>query len=153
MIRPLFALLLAAATPALADPKSDVLAAVDGALTAINTSDAGLFERVMLPDAVIVAQSYAKGTGVLTTRKLTVPEQVARMRATTRSIDERRTATTVLIQRDLAHVWADYTLDIDGKRLHCGVDSFGLVKVDGAWRINSLTWTAEPDGCARIAAK
>ncbi len=152
-MRPLLALLLVIAAPAAADPRADVLAAVDGALTAINTSDAALFERIMLPDAIIVAQNYATGSGTLTTRRMTVPEQMARMRATTRKVDERRTKTTVLIQRDLAHVWADYTIDIDGKRLHCGVDSFGLVKVDGAWRINSLTWTAEPDGCERVAAK
>ena len=55
----------------------------------------------------------------------------------------------MLIQRDLAHVWAEYTLDIDGKRLHCGVDSFGLVKQDGQWRLSSLTWTAEPNGCPK----
>lgn len=149
MIRTLSAVMLLAAAPAFADPKAEVLVAVDGALTAINTSDAALFERVMLPDAVIIAQNYAKRSGVLTTRRLTVAEQVARMQGNTRRIDERRTETTVLIQRDLAHVWADYTIDVDGKRLHCGVDSFGLVKVDGAWRINSLTWTAEPDGCPK----
>ena len=153
MIRPLLAALLLTATAAHADPEADVLAVVDRALTAINTSDAALFERVMLPDAIIVAQNYAKGTGALTTRRLTVAEQRVRMGTNTRKIDERRTATKVLVQRDLAHVWADYTIDIDGKRLHCGVDSFGLVKVDGQWQINSLAWTAEPDGCARIAAK
>ena len=153
MIRPVLALLLVTAAPAAANPKADVLAAVDGALTAISTGDAALFERVMLPDAIIVAQSYARGTGALTTRRPTVADLATRMRTTTDKVDERRTATTVLIQRDLAHVWADYTLDIDGKRRHCGVDSFGLVNFDGVWRINSLTWTAEPDGCAAVAPK
>ena len=149
MIRPLFAVLLVLATPASADPKADVLAAVDGALTAITTNDAALFERVMLPDAVVIAQNYAAGTGALTTRRLTVAELAAPMRNATRKIDERRTETTVLIQRDLAHVWAEYTLDDNGKRRHCGVDSFGLIRIEGQWRINSLTWTAEPDGCPK----
>ena len=145
----LTAALLLAATPASADTKADVLAAVDRALTAITTNDAALFERVMLPDAVVVAQKYAKGTGALTTRRLTVAELAAPMRNGTRKIDERRTETTVLIQRDLAHVWAEYTLDDNGKRRHCGVDSFGLVRIDSQWRVNSLTWTAEPDGCPK----
>lgn len=149
MIRSLMALLLVAATPVAADPKTDVLAAVDGALTAITTNDAALFEKVMLPDAIVIAQNYAPGSGALKTRRLSVAELADRMRKAMTRIDERRTATTVLVQRDLAHVWADYTLDIDGKRRHCGVDSFGLVKLDGAWRINSLTWTAEPDGCTK----
>ena len=64
-----------------------------------------------------------------------------------RPVDERIQNPTVLIQRDLAHVWSPYTIDIDGKRLHCGIDSFGLAKVDGAWKLTSLTWTAEPNGC------
>ncbi len=149
MIRPLFAALLLAATAAHADPRSDVLAAVDAALTAVNTNDAALFEKIALPNAIIVSQNYKPGDGTLVTKSVTVAEMAERLRARTGRIDERRTATTVLIRRDLAHVWADYTLDLDGKRLHCGVDSFGLVKQDGQWRISSLTWTAEPDGCPK----
>ena len=68
--------------------------------------------------------------------------------AADRHVDERIHAPVVLVQRELAHVWAPYTLDYNGKRLHCGVDSFGLAKVDGVWKLTSLTWTAEPKGCA-----
>jgi hypothetical protein len=157
MNRPLLAALLLTATAAhadpKADPKADVLVAVDAALTAVSTNDAALFEKIMLPNAVIVAQNYKAADGSLTTRSFTVPEMAERLRTPGRKVDERRTATTVLVERDLAHVWADYTLDLDGKRLHCGVDSFGLVKQDGAWRISSLTWTAEPDGCPRVVNK
>ena len=149
MIRPFVAALLLAATSAHADPRTDVLAAVDAALTAVNTNDAALFERVMLPNAIIVSQNYKPGENTLVTRSFTVAEMADRLRTPGRRVDERRTTTTVLVRRDLAHVWADYTLDLDGKRLHCGVDSFGLVRQDGQWRISSLTWTAEPDGCPK----
>lgn len=149
MIRLAIAALLLGSTPAHADPKADVLAAVDAALMAVNTNDAALFERVMLPNAIIVAQNYKASDGSLTTRSFTVPEMAERLRTPGRKVDERRTETTVLIRGDLAHVWAEYTLDLDGKRLHCGVDSFGLVKQDGQWRLSSLTWTAEPNGCPK----
>lgn len=150
MIRPLLAaMLLLGTTAAHADPKAEVLAVVDAALTAVNTNDAALFERVMLPGAIIVAQNYKAGDDTLVTRAMTVTEMAERLRTRGPKIDERRTATTVLVQRDLAHVWAEYTLDIDGKRLHCGVDSFGLVKQNGQWRLSSLTWTAEPNGCPK----
>ena len=141
--------LLLGATAALASPETDVLAVIDAALAAVSTNDAALFERVMLPGAIIVAQSYNADTDALATRQHTVAEMAERLRTPGRKIDERRTGATVLVQRDLAHVWADYTLDLDGKRLHCGVDSFGLVRQDGAWRISSLTWTAEPKGCPK----
>jgi hypothetical protein len=149
MIRLAVAALLLASTPALADPKADVLAAVDAALAAVNANDAALFEKLMLPNAIIVAQNYKASDGSLTTRSFSVAEMAERLRIPGRKVDERRTETTVLIRNDLAHVWAEYTLDLDGKRLHCGVDSFGLVKQDGQWRLSSLTWTAEPNGCPK----
>lgn len=143
------AALLLAAAPANAGPREDVLAVVDAALRAVNTGDAALLEQVMLPSAIIVAQNYDKTTDTLKTRAMTVAEMSASWRAPgRRPVDERIQYPTVHIQRDLAHVWSPYTIDIEGRRLHCGIDSFGLAKVDGAWRLTSLTWTAEPNGCA-----
>jgi hypothetical protein len=148
MIRSLCAAVVIAfaATAAAADPSADVLAAVDDTLKAINTQDEALFRSVMLPAAVITAQSY-DGKGGLRTAVLTVDEMAKRLKRPGHVIDESIHEPTVLIQRDLAHVWAPYSLDYDGKRLHCGIDSFGLARVDGKWRITSLTWTAEPKGC------
>lgn len=140
------AAIVLAATSAAADPKADVLAAVDNTLKAINTQDEALFRSVMLPAAVITAQSYdAKGD--LRTAVLSVDDMAKRLKRPGHVIHESIHEPTVLIQRDLAHVWAPYSLDYDGKRLHCGIDSFGLARVDGQWRITSLTWTAEPKGC------
>ncbi|MFZ4109386.1 MAG: hypothetical protein ACOYKQ_02815 [Polymorphobacter sp.] len=150
MNRAFFAACMVAAfavSPAHADPRADVLAAVDTALKAINTQDAALFEKIMLPGAIITAQRY-DANGVLRSGVLTVPEMAKRLRQPGHTIEESIHEPTVLVQRDLAHVWAPYTLDYDGKRLHCGVDSFGLAKIDGSWRLTSLTWTAEPKGCA-----
>jgi len=138
--------LLGLATAADATPRDDVLAAVATALRAINTHDAARFEQVMLPGAIITAQSY-DSNGKLTTAVLTVAEMAKRIGTLGHKVEESIQAPTVQIQRDLAHVWAPYTLDYDDKRLHCGVDSFGLARVNGAWRLTSLTWTAEPQGC------
>ncbi len=135
------------ATAATADPRTEVLAAVDTALHAINTQDAALFEKIMLPGAIITAQTY-DADGNLNTGMLTVAEMAKRLERKGHTVAESIHEPSVHIQRDLAHVWAPYTLDYDGKRLHCGVDSFGLAKVNGVWRLTSLTWTAEPKGCA-----
>jgi hypothetical protein len=143
----LIATALALATPAAASPHEDVMAVVDAALTAVNTNDAALLQKVMLPTATIVAQNYGPD-GMLKTRVLSVADMVKSFAAPDRHVDERIHAPVVLVQRELAHVWAPYTLDYNGKRLHCGVDSFGLAKVDGVWKLTSLTWTAEPKGCA-----
>jgi len=134
------------ATAATADPRAEVLAAVDTALRAINTQDAALFEKIMLPGAIITAQRY-DADGNLRSGMLTVAEMAKRLDRKGHTVEESIHEPSVHIQRDLAHVWAPYTLDFDGKRMHCGVDSFGLAKIDGVWRLTSLTWTAEPKGC------
>lgn len=149
MLKPLIAaILMFTAAAAGAAPRDDILAAVDDVLRAINTGDTALIERVMLPGALIVAQSYDKDSDTLRSRTLTVAEMAESWRAPgRRPVDERIQTPTVHIQRDLAHVWAPYSIDIEDKRLHCGTDSFGLARIEGMWRVTSLTWTAEPNGC------
>jgi hypothetical protein len=64
-----------------------------------------------------------------------------------RRFDERIVRPRIMITRDHAHVWAPYTLDIDGRRIHCGIDSFGWSKLDGKWLLTTFGWTADPKGC------
>jgi hypothetical protein len=47
----------------------------------------------------------------------------------------------------MAHVWAPYTFYLGGKWNHCGVDSFELLKVNGAWKLTQLSDTRKRDGC------
>ena len=149
MIRHLVAAaLLLGAGAACADPKAEVLAAVGDALKALNTNDAPLFSKVVLPQALILSQSYA-ADGALKTRLMTTADMAARISTPGPRIDERIQDPQVMIRGDLAHVWSPYTFDLGGKRLHCGIDSFGLARIDGDWRITSLTWTAEPSGCPK----
>ena len=53
----------------------------------------------------------------------------------------------------IATVSAPYEFRLDGKTTHCGIDVFDLAKVDGAWKIAGLTWTAEPAACAELKAR
>lgn len=148
MIRQAVLAMAMIAAPAAAAPRDEVLAVVTNALKAVNTNDAPLFSKVMLPQAIILAQSYAVD-GTYKTRVMSVADMAARVSTPGPRIDERIQEPQVMINGDLAHVWSPYTLDRDGKRAHCGVDSFGLAKVDGDWRITSLTWTADPQACPK----
>jgi hypothetical protein len=62
----------------------------------------------------------------------------------------------VIVRRGaLATVTAPYEVSKDGKTLHCGIDVFTLAKQDGAkpdgaWKIASISWTAEPDACPEL---
>ena len=48
---------------------------------------------------------------------------------------------------DFAQVWVSYALYVGGKVSHCGVDAFQLVKLDGEWKIYTITDTRHKEGC------
>jgi hypothetical protein len=53
----------------------------------------------------------------------------------------------VMIRGPIAMVWGEYEFWIDGGFSHCGIDSVGLAKVDGDWKIANWMWTVEKDDC------
>mgnify|MGYP002399257107 CR=1 FL=1 len=52
--------------------------------------------------------------------------------------DEQIQFETIKIDGPLAMVWTPYTFYFKGKRSHCGVNSFQLVRMNGAWKIQYL---------------
>jgi hypothetical protein len=146
MIR-LFAAALVLATPAVATPKDDVLAATNAFMDALNSNKPDAAEAMTHPSLTIQILRFPPEGGskfsVMTRQQLFDNFR----NAPPRKFDERIVRSQVLVTRDYAHVWAPYTLDIDGKRIHCGVDSFGWSKIDGKWLLTTFGWTADPKGC------
>jgi hypothetical protein len=50
-------------------------------------------------------------------------------------LDERIEFGAVHIDANMASVWTPYRLFFDGKFIHCGADSFQLVRIGGDWKI------------------
>ena len=65
-------------------------------------------------------------------------------------IEEKEISHEIRIGDGIATVWMPYTLDIDRKRYHCGIDVFTLLQVKGTWKIFSCIYTADPNGCDRL---
>ena len=61
--------------------------------------------------------------------------------------DERIVFETIKIDGELAVAWTPYQFFYNGKFSHCGVDAFGLIKVNGAWKIHYLIDTKRKDNC------
>ncbi len=135
------------AAPMAAEPDGP-LAAAKAVLAALGRKDGDTMAALMLPEALVLAQTY-KGDGTLTTRVIPVAALVTAVRDRVPEASELMFDPVVQVERDLAHVWTPYTFDLDGKRSHCGIDSFGLARIDGKWRITSLTWTNDPASCAK----
>ncbi|AXG71904.1 putative lumazine-binding protein [Kordia sp. SMS9] len=53
----------------------------------------------------------------------------------------------VQVDGTMANVWTPYEFWLDGKFLHCGVNSFQLFKDDGQWKIIYLIDTRRKKGC------
>lgn len=62
-------------------------------------------------------------------------------------LDEPIRNAKIEIDGNLATVWAEYQVRIDGKVSHCGYDAFQLVKVTGTWKILAVADTFRRDGC------
>jgi hypothetical protein len=139
------ALLLAA--PAAAAPRDEVLAATAAFMAALNENRPDAAEALTHPALTIQILRFPAEGGsrfsVLTRQQLFDNFRAA----PPRRFDEQLVETRVLITRDFAHVWAPYTLDIDGKRIHCGIDSFGWSRIEGKWLLTTFGWTADPKGC------
>jgi hypothetical protein len=61
--------------------------------------------------------------------------------------DERVQFERVLIDANLASVWAPYEFYLGPKFSHCGYDSFQLVKLAGGWRIAHVIDTRRKEKC------
>lgn len=65
-------------------------------------------------------------------------------------IDERIDTITTLQDGPLASAWMAYSFYYEGKLLHCGIDSFQLVKLDGVWKIQYIIDTRRKENCKEI---
>ena len=145
----LIALLLAAEAPPVAGDAAAVQATVDSFLAAINSGDAAALDRLTHDQGAAFIQGYVEGRVGLRFR--TNKESVESMKTTTARFTEHYWNPTILVHRDIAHFWAPYSFDVDGKRSHCGVDSFSLARVDGKWILTNNAWTVEPpEHCAEL---
>ena len=87
-------------------------------------------------DSVLTgSRSAAKFSQSLATSKRVVTEKM------------REKDVNVQVHKRIAMVWAPYDLWVDKKFSHCGVDVFTLLKTKDGWKIVTISFSVEPDGC------
>lgn len=57
--------------------------------------------------------------------------------------------TEIKVDGNIAQVWTEYTFFVGEKFLHCGVDAFQLIKIDGEWKIIHIMDTRRKSGCKK----
>jgi len=123
--------------------EADVIGVVQRLFDALAAHDGEAIRSVMLPDARIsIARAAAEPAGT------TVADMAARIAADKTVMLERFTSPPrVLTRGRIAQLWGEYAFHRDGKFSHCGVDSATLLLTSGGWKIASLAYTVETEGC------
>ncbi len=133
--------------PALAqstNEKKEVLRIAQQFFIALEKQDSLAFKNIFLTDAY----NYYVGVENDSVRTGGQPSVRYRFRAD-RIIKERMREAQVSMQihERIAMIWAPYDLWVNDKYSHCGVDVFTLLKTQKGWKIASLAYSIEKNGC------
>lgn len=115
-------------------------------LRAISTRDTALARTVLLPGAVLASVvDPSSATSVAHTQS--DAEFYRRLTDGPEVLLERMWAPVVTFYGPLAVVRAPYDFHVDSRFSHCGTDVFTLMRSNGEWRISTVTYTVQRDGC------
>lgn len=136
------AALAAAQTPGQAAAEKQVVEAVQEIFDAMAAKDAAALDAAFLPGAVLVS---VRDDG----RAATTPAGAwqAGIAKAEGALLERMWSPKVLIDGDMAMLWAPYDFHRAGRFSHCGVDQVTLIRQQGQWKIASLAYTVKRTGC------
>ncbi len=137
LIRLLIGLILTA--PALAQTNDDaaIKATVNQFFDGMRKADSTILRSTLAPGARL--QSVNNRQGAVSVTEDSFSDFAATVaKAQPGDLDERLTGMDVRIDGDLATVWTLYEFIYKGKQNHCGADSFALVRIAGAWKIQNI---------------
>lgn len=148
---PLTVLALAAAL-AIAAPPTDaedeaVLAATQAFFNGLEAADSAAMRAAALPNIPMMALS-TKPDGTVDVRRFAFEDSFGK--AVAPGLKEWMWSPVVVRRGALATVTGPFEITRDGKTIHCGVNVFTLARTEGAWKVASVSWTAEPDACPEL---
>ncbi|HJR52756.1 MAG TPA: nuclear transport factor 2 family protein [Gemmatimonadota bacterium] len=140
------ALSVMAPVPAAAqeDDRTAVLAVVQEFFDAMTAADSAATGAIVLRDGMNYGIRLEPAYFLAS---LSTADYMASLASRDSRIVERIWDPTILLHGPLAVVWAPYDIYGDGEFLHCGVDTFTLLRTDAGWKIAGVAFTMEPTGC------
>ena len=149
----LFALAALAAPAAVSAQGADtaaVLKTIEGFTAALRAKDSLGMRALLHEQARFTLLRPAQGGGVrvMILDAATFPRLTSDPKGPT--YDEPIRNPKVTIDGDLATVWAEYQVRLEGKVSHCGYDAFDLVRHAGGWKILNVSDTFRREGCGAM---
>ena len=127
------------------EPLPPVVARSFDAISAKGEESAEIWREVLLPKGSMGSVSLRDGVLTAHVQDFAAHFQDLADRPDPRPDLERLWDPTVLIDGNVALVWARYDFWLDGKLSHGGTDVVTLLRMSDGWRIASFAWTTEFD--------
>jgi len=144
------ALLLASSGVALAPEQEQILDVLDRFFVALERADTDAFKTVIEEEATLTSLRPGED-GLPQTRAVDRDTFLAGLEGLEGVIVELYWEPTVMVSPvGLAQAWVPYVVEANGKRVHCGVDNFTLIKRQAGWVITGLDDTRDPASCERL---
>ena len=139
------------AQPAFGAEEEAVLKVVDTFLLAVGNGDRELQKSVELPDGGLAV--YRSKDGVAGPVRRMPASDFQKPTPDHDPFVEMYWAPQVNLRGSFAQVWSRYMLSDNGAIVHCGINAFQLVKLEGAWKIHSALSSMEAGSCDELGAK
>ena len=132
-----------------ANDENAVMAPINAMFAGIEAADVNAIRaqlRIGDGGGATVVGSRADGSKIM--RHLTWEQNLSFVRPSGhRNVERLVGRPTIEIDGDIAMVWAKFVFSTDGRMTHCGVDHFDLIRDNGKWKIQNLTWSQRTRGC------
>lgn len=130
--------------------EAQVMAPINAWFAGIDAADAkAIAAQIRLEGGGGATVAAVRADGTRSVRHLSWEQYLANVKPGEHRHHERFTGQPAIeIDGDIAMVWGDFTLSVDGKVATCGVDHFDLVHENGAWKVQNVTWSQRTTGCA-----
>ena len=127
--------------------EDSVKAAVNNLFTAMKNSDSILLRTCFTGNSIL--QTIVKNKeGNIVVKDESLNEFLISVSSQPKgSLDEQIVFDMLRIDGPLAITWTPYNFYYNGKFIHCGVNSFQLVRINNEWKIQYLIDTRRKTGC------
>ncbi|WP_375421862.1 DUF4440 domain-containing protein [uncultured Sphingomonas sp.] len=145
-VTPVAPIVKGTALPPPVSEESAPLAVVDALFRGIAARDAAAIGATMRTDATATVANE-KPDGTRTISHMSRETMLANFKPGPERFEERMYNPAVEIDGDIAMIWGRYDFLLNGKVVHCGYDHFDLVRENGSWKIQNITWSSRTTGC------
>ncbi|MBK9176878.1 MAG: nuclear transport factor 2 family protein [Flavobacteriales bacterium] len=139
-----FVVCLSTTAVAQSTPEQDVLTTLDRFFAAMTARDTAAMAATILRDGDLHIASHLGGEPA---RTVSFGIYLTKLAQGKERFVERYWGATVRVDGPLATATMPYDFHVDGAFSHCGIDVATLVKGPDGWRIASVAYTRQTEGC------